>query len=154
MTFLTVILVQHEYLIMFILFIDLQQVAQNLNSQTVSVRAVLDQESRLWLSGIYRRLAGRVGIPKPYYAEITRSIPHSVFLSMRQVLRDLNVAEPNCYFAGNKKADVISITNMEIVHKLLSCLSGHTIAEVKKYFERTHRYDQIQPQGKSNNINL
>lgn len=98
---------------------------------------MLDEESRLWLSAIYRRLAGRVGIRKPYFSEVTRSIPYHVFFSLTQALRDLNASEPDCYFARNKKADVISITNVELVHKLFACLSGHTIDDVKTYFKRT-----------------
>lgn len=56
---------------------------------------------------------------------------------MRRVLRDLDATEPDCYFAGNTKADVISITNMELVLKLFSCLSGQTVDGVKKCFKRT-----------------
>lgn len=117
--------------------LDLQQVAHMLNSRTLSVRSVLDQESRLWLSAIHRRLAGRVGIRRPYFSQITRCIPYDVFSSLRQVLRDLKADEPDCYFARNNKADVISITNLHFVHKLFSCLSGQTIAEVKTFMKRT-----------------
>lgn len=117
--------------------LDLQVAALHLSSQTLNVGSVLDQESRMWLSAIYRRLARKVGIRKPFYGEITRSIPIYVFLCLRQVLRDLNAIEPQCYLGKNKKAEVVSLTSNHLVHRLFACLSGQTIKEVKKFFWRT-----------------
>jgi len=117
--------------------LDLHVAALHLSSRTLNVGSVLDHESRMWLSAIYRRLARPVGIRKPYYGEITRSIPIDIFLCLRQVLRDLNVTEPHCYLAGNNRAEVISFTSIHLVHQLFSCLSGQSIKEVKKFFNRT-----------------
>ena len=55
--------------------LDLQVAAKHLSSRTINVGSMLDQESRMWLRAIYRRLAHKVGIRKPYQGEITRGVP-------------------------------------------------------------------------------
>ena len=75
--------------------LDHHLAAQHLRSKSLNVGSVFDSESRIWLNGIYRRLAGKVGIRKPYYGEITRSIPFDIFLCLKEVLRDLNAKEPD-----------------------------------------------------------
>lgn len=103
-------------------------------NRTVSVKSILDNESRLWLNGIHRRLAGRVGVRRPYFCEII------AFMSLRTCLKEEKTeygmfrVEPDCYFSRNKKADVISITKIHVVLKLFSCVP---MTEVKQYFKRT-----------------
>ena len=117
--------------------LDHHLAALHLRSKSLNVGSVLDSESRVWLNCIYRRLAGKVGIRKPYYGEITRSIPFDIFLCLKEVLRDLNAKEPNCYFAQNNKAQVISLTSSHLVHRLFACLSGQTPKKIKSYFKQT-----------------
>ena len=110
--------------------------AQRLSTQTISAGHVLDSESRMWLKAIYKRLAGAVGIRRPYYGEITRCIPYDIFTTARQVLRDFDCQEPDVYIKGNRKGEVISFTSFHLLQKFLSCLSGISVSEVKKFFTR------------------
>jgi len=116
--------------------LDFQAATLRLSHRTLNVGSILYEESRMWLNGIHRRLAGKVGIRRPYFGEITRSIPYDIFLAMRQVLRDINATEPYCYMAGNKKGEVISLTSLPLLEKVFACLSGQTSKEVKKYLRR------------------
>ena len=105
-------------------------------TRSLSAGSILDQESRLWLGAIHRRLAGRVAIRRPYYAEINRSIPYDIFATARQVLKDLRHTEPDCYISSNRKAEVISFTSLCLLQEFLSCLSGMSKREVRKFFTR------------------
>ena len=110
--------------------------ARRLCTRTLSAGSILANECSLWLDGIFRRLSGRLSIRKPYFAEITRSIPYDVFVTARQVLGDFGATEPECYIASNRKCEVISLTSLDLLQKFFSCLSGINLREVKKYFTR------------------
>lgn len=89
---------------------------------------------------IDRRLAGRVSIRRPYYAEIHRSIPYDIFAVIKSIIRNadnVNFQEPSCYIRGNRKAEVISFTSIGPVIKFFSLLSAFRTIEVDKFFSRT-----------------
>jgi hypothetical protein len=97
------------------------------------------RESRLWLAMVEKRLAGKVSIRKPYFAEITRCIPYDIFAVINSVIRNADdeyFNEPACYISSNKKAEVISFTSLCSLQKLFSMLSGMSTKEVKKFFSR------------------
>lgn len=107
---------------------------------SISAGSVLDNEGRLWLKQIYRRLSGRVSVKRPYYAEIHRNIPHTVFKAIQVVIQQCpDMIEPVCYSAKNKKGHVITITTIESVIMLFSLMTGLSREEVKPYFERKLR---------------
>lgn len=110
-----------------------------MSRSTFSAASILRRESTLWLELIQRRLAGRVSIMRPYYAEIHRSIPYDIFAVIRRVITNVDeesFCEPLCYTSGNKKAEVISFTSLDSVEKLFSLLSGINIKDLKKSFSR------------------
>ncbi|KAK3721850.1 hypothetical protein QZH41_008991, partial [Actinostola sp. cb2023] len=61
---------------------DFQAATLRLSHRTLNVGSILYEESRMWLNGIHSRLAGKVGIRRPYFGEITRSIPYDIFLAI------------------------------------------------------------------------
>ncbi|KAK3746675.1 hypothetical protein QZH41_020589 [Actinostola sp. cb2023] len=82
--------------------------AKLLSTININAGSLLMRESRLWLKMIEKRLAGKVSIRRPYYAEIVRSIPYDIFASMNCVIRnadDESFKEPACYMLENKKAE-------------------------------------------------
>jgi len=106
---------------------------------TISASSTLYRESRLWLNFLQRRLAGRVSIKKPYYAEIHRNIPYDIFAVLSRVIRNIDdgsFSEPDCITSKNRKAEVISFTSLCSLQKLFSLLSGMSTREVKKLFSR------------------
>jgi hypothetical protein len=73
---------------------------------SINAGAVFEGESLLWLRGIFRRLASRKSIRRPYYSEITRDIPKEMFLVLTRALKKADspmFKEPTCYITGNKK---------------------------------------------------
>jgi hypothetical protein len=116
------------------------EIVHVLQASTINAADVLKSESVLWLEKIYRRLAGRRSIQQPFYCEIQRDIPLGIFKALVRAIKSsrfLEFKEPNCYIAGNKKGEVISITAVSILTKLFSWLSHKNVAEVKSYFQRT-----------------
>ena len=91
----------------------------------------------MWLQSIHARLAGRVAIRKPYYAEIRRNIPYNIYVIVRQVVKDLEIDEPKCFIGINRKAEVISFTSVHALSKLLALMSGMNTKDIKKFFTRT-----------------
>lgn len=114
--------------------------AKLLSTMNINAGSLLLRESRLWLSMVDKRLAGRVSIRRPYYAEIQRCIPYDMFAVLKHVIRnaiaDKDFNEPNCYVSSNKKAEVISFTSLCSLQKFLSMLSALSTREVKKFFSR------------------
>jgi len=108
-------------------------------SSTITTGSVLDHEVRLWLKFIHRRLAGRVSLRRPYYAEVHRSIPYAVFHSLSLVIKQCldQFKEPLCYSARNKKGEVITFTSIGSLTSFFSLLTGLTQVEVGKFFART-----------------
>lgn len=109
---------------------------------TININAgsLLTKESRMWLSLIEKRLAGRVSIRRPYYSEIQHSIPYDIFAALKYVIRNAEEQDfqvPSCYVSSNKKAEVISFTSLGSVQKLFTLLSALCTREVKKFFSRT-----------------
>ena len=98
---------------------------------------VFRRESIVWLDGIYRRLAGKRSIPRPYYSEIKRDIPEEIFRVLSQVIKrnkDQLYNPPHCFVAANKRASVVSFTSVISVKNFLSSLSSK---DVNCYMERT-----------------
>ena len=94
------------------------------------------QESLLWLRGIYRRLAGRRRIRRPYYAEIIRHIPEEMYLVLTRTLKKAHnpmFKEPRCYISGNKKGMVVCFTSLESVQLFLGFVNK---GDVLGYLER------------------
>lgn len=55
---------------------------------------------------------------------------------MRQVLKDIKAAEPNCYMAGNRKGDVVTITSRSVLKCFFSVLSGLSVKDVRPFLKR------------------
>ena len=51
-------------------------------SSSINLAVVYKSESQLRLKRIYRRLAGKKNMRRPYYSEIQRDIPVEMFLSL------------------------------------------------------------------------
>lgn len=98
---------------------------------------VFRRESVVWLDGIYRRLAGKRSIQRPYYLEIKRDIPEEIFRVLSKVIEcntDQLYNPPNCFVSENKKAIVVSFTSIITFKEFLSSLSSK---DVNCYMERT-----------------
>ena len=96
-------------------------------SSSINLAVILKSESQLWLKRIYRRLAGKTNMRRPYYSEIQRDMPVEIFLSLCRLLCIFpEFREPYFYNVGNKKAKVISFTH-----------TGKSVEEVAEHFERT-----------------
>lgn len=107
---------------------------------TINVGYLLKDEALLWLNKIYRRLAGRRSIRQPFQCEISRDIPLEIFKSLVRAIKfskSPDFQEPHCFFACNKKGEVVSITCPHVLARLFSWLTGKGITEVKSYFQRT-----------------
>ena len=103
----------------------------------IDAGSVFRSESFIWLEGIYRRMAARRSIRRPYYSEIKRDIPKEIFLVLVQSIerhKSQIFNPPNCYVARNKKAIVVSFTSIISVKNFLSSLSSK---DVTGYMERT-----------------
>ena len=112
-------------------------ISRVLYGSNINTGILYNQESLLWLRGIYRRLAGRRSIRRPYYSEIIRHIPVEMYLVLTQTLRQDKspmFSEPKCYIAENKKGMVVSFTAFESVLLFLRLLAK---GEVLGYLKRT-----------------
>ena len=102
------------------------------------VRDVFVYEARLWLTSISRRLSGRRTIRNPFYGEISRNIPYEMFnFLVRLVKSTPEYCPPFCYYALNKKGEVISFTSLRLVVDFLVLLSRFSADKVAMYFKRT-----------------
>ena len=113
--------------------------AFGLISANCSPLQLIRKESEHWLEAMYRRLGGRNRIRNPFYAEVKRDIPSEIFSLVVRVVNNVSVNEfcpPLCFHAKNKKAEVISFTNIDSAAKLLSLLSGLNPKTVIKYLTR------------------
>jgi hypothetical protein len=100
--------------------------------------SVLVDESRLWLASIKRRLSGRRRIRTPYYAEISRDIPLTVFHSLARVVKaSPEFVEPFVFHSKNKKGEVLSFTCEYKVKRLFTILSALSFLEVSQFFKKT-----------------
>lgn len=77
-----------------------------------------------------------MGMRRPYYGEISRNVPFDIFLAIRHFLKDIKAIEPECYMAGNKKGDVISITSHALLECVFAGLSGQTVKQVRPFLKR------------------
>jgi len=110
---------------------------QFLDSMPIHAGSLFIDEGRLWLQAIYRRLSARRSVRTPYYAEVHRSIPRSIFsVLVRLVNNSDGFAPPFCVYNKNRKAEVISFTSIRLVKELFSLLSGLTESNVVTYFKR------------------
>ncbi|KAK3737350.1 hypothetical protein QZH41_008560 [Actinostola sp. cb2023] len=113
--------------------------AAHLATSTVSAASVLHDEGTLWLSLVYKRLAGRVSVRYPYQAELTRNIPFAIFKEITLMLRrstSPEFQEPHCIIGKNKKGEVISFTCLGSLLKLFQLLTGMSSRKVRNYFTR------------------
>ena len=86
-------------------------IAAHLCSSTFFAASILHAEGILWLNSIYRRLAGRVSVKQPYYAEVHQNIPVDIFAEVTQLLYIYkHFMEPHCIIDKNSKGVVISFT--------------------------------------------
>ncbi len=103
----------------------------------IDAGSVFRRESLIWLEGIYKRMAAKRRIRRPYYSEIKRDIPEEMFLVLVRTIESQKTQifnPPNCYVARNKKAIVVSFTSITSVKNFLSLLSSK---DVTCYVERT-----------------
>ena len=113
--------------------------AAHLATSTVSAASVLHDEGTLWLSLVYKSLAGRVSVRYPYQAELTRNIPFAIFKEITLLLRrstSPEFQEPHCIIGKNKKGEVISFTCLGSLLKLFQLLTGMSSRKVRNYFTR------------------
>ena len=104
----------------------------------INCGSIFKDESKLWLSRIYTRLAMKVSIRKPYQSEIVRNIPLEVFLSLKRAVehtRNHEVAG-NLISEENRKCHIMAFTSESAVTSLLTMLSGLSEAEVQSHFRR------------------
>ena len=104
----------------------------------INCGSIFKDESRLWLTRIYTRLAMKVSIRNPYSAEIIRNIPLEVFLSLKRAVdhtRNPEVAG-NVISGDNRKCHVMAFTSESAVTSLFSMLSGLSEAKVQSHFRR------------------
>ena len=104
----------------------------------ISCGSIFKDESRLWLTRIYTRLAMKVSIRNPYHSEILRNIPLEVFLSLKRAVDHTRNGEiaGNVISEENRKCHVIAFTSESAVTSLFSMLSGLSEAEVQSHFRR------------------
>lgn len=78
----------------------------------ISCGSIFKDESRLWLTRIYTRLAMKVSIRNPYHSEILRNIPLEVFLSLKRAVDHTRNGEiaGNVISEENWKCHVIAFT--------------------------------------------
>ena len=99
---------------------------------------IFEKEARLWLTAVCRRLSGKRTIRNPFYGEISRDIPHEMFsLLVKLVKSTPEHCPPFCYYANNKKGEVISFTSLRLVVDYLVFLSRYSTEEVGMYFKKT-----------------
>ena len=108
-----------------------------LASSSINAAAVFRGESEIWLTSIRRRLCGRRCAKSPFSAEIARDMPYELFVVFRRVVKAMpGFVESYCFVGSNKKADVISFTNLRLVMELLALLLGYPEKEVATFFKR------------------
>jgi hypothetical protein len=101
------------------------KVVKALLSSQINSKTCLAHESSLWLSGIFRRLAGRRNMRQPFYGQIHRDVPVSIFNALFEAIKlsdDQDFREPFCYVKQNSKGKIISLTRMTLVVKLFCLL--------------------------------
>lgn len=114
-------------------------IAAHLCTSMLSAASVLHQEGKLWLNSIQRRLAGRVSVKQPYYAEVHRNIPLDIFSEVTRLLQrstSKHFQEPDCCIGKNRKGVVVSFTCLDSLLKLFQLLTGMGTGQVRKFFTR------------------
>ena len=104
----------------------------------INCGSIFKDESRLWLTRIYTRLAMKVSIRNPYHAEMLRNIPVEVFLSLKRAVDNTRNGEVagNIIRDENRKCHVMAFTSESAVTSLFSMLSGLSEAEIQPHFRR------------------
>ena len=75
---------------------------------------------------------------QPVLREISRDIPHEMFsLLVKLVKSTPEYCPPFCYYANNKKGEVISFTSLRLVVDYLVFLTRYSTEEVGMYFKKT-----------------
>ena len=98
--------------------------SSKLLSSQINSKTCLAHESSLWLSGIFKRLAGHRTIRQPFYGHIY-DIPVAIFKALFEAIKlsdDQDFREPFCYVKQNSKGKIISLTRMTLVVKLFCLL--------------------------------
>ena len=109
-----------------------------LASSSFKASNIFEREARLWLTSISRRLSGRHTVRNPFYGEISRDIPYEMFTLLVKLVKSTpEYSPPFCYYANNKKGEVISFTSLRLVVDFLVLLSRYSAEEVGMYFKRT-----------------
>ena len=104
----------------------------------INCGSLFKDESRLWLTRIYTRLAMKVSTRNPYHSEILQNIPLKVFLSLKRAVDHTQNGEVagNVIREENRKCHVMTFTSESAVTSLFSMLSGLSEAEVQSHFRR------------------
>ena len=113
-----------------------------ISSANCSPLQIIRRESKYWLEAMYRRLGGKNRIRNPFYSEVKRDIPSETFGLVARVVKNVAVKEfcpPLCFHDKNKKAEIISFTNIVSAAKLLCLLSGITLKAVMKHLRRSFK---------------
>lgn len=114
-------------------------IARVMFSFNINVGKVFRGESYLWLKAIYRRLAGRRNLRRPFYSQIRRDIPEEMFRCLVQAIKGCRrplFCVPNCYVVESKKMTVVSFQSFLAVKEFLIALSSLSMLEVSGYLER------------------
>ena len=103
----------------------------------IHCRLFLEDESKLWLTMINRRLRAKTSIRHPYRCEITRVIPFQVVSLMRDaILHPRNNVSSDVFPASNKKWLVVSFPSKQAVIVLLSMLSRQGVWNVESQLRK------------------
>ena len=85
---------------------------------------IFEREARLWLTAVCRRLSGKQTIRNPFYGEINGDIPYDTFsLLVKLVKSTPEYCQSFCYYANNKKGEVISFSSLRVVVDFFAFLS-------------------------------
>ena len=103
----------------------------------INCGSLFKDESRLWLTRIYTRLAMKVSIRNPYHSEISEHSSKG-FLSLKRAVDHTRNGEVagNVISEKNRKCHVMAFTSESAVTSLFSMLSGLSEAEVQSHFRR------------------
>ena len=99
---------------------------------------MVQKEARLWLTFVSRRLSGKRTIRNPFYGEISRDIPYEMFSLLVILVKGTSeYSPPFCYYANNKKGEIVSFTSLRLVVDFFVLLSQYSAEEVSMYFKKT-----------------
>lgn len=111
--------------------------ARSVLNKQIHAGTLIQNEVKLWLEGIHRRLSGRRSLRRPFFAEIHRFIPREFFDVLSRVVRvSYGFAPPFCFQNKNKKAEIISFTTIRLVKEIFCLLTGMSGPEIMKFFNK------------------